>query len=62
VKRLDKWWRRRQFIKACQILKRESEYHKANDHLMDFRAVNESLVLMRCTACPDLTPDRKKKR
>lgn len=48
--------RRKRFHKAYKILQKEAERHIAANHLMDFKAVNESLIIMRCTACPDLQP------
>lgn len=59
MKKLHKRWRRRRFIKAYGILRDEANRHKEAHHLMEFVAVNESYILMRCTACPDLQPITK---
>ncbi len=56
MKRLNKLYRRRRFIKACKILRNEANRHKEAGHLMEFKASRESYVLMRCTACPNLQP------
>lgn len=57
---MKRWWirkkkarRRRKFNKAYKILRNEAEHHTKAGHMMDFRAVNESFIIMQCTACPD---------
>ena len=57
---MKRWWKRRQrkrrhkkFVKAYLILRKEADIHKAEGHMMDFRAVNESYLIMQCTGCPD---------
>lgn len=54
---LDRWRRghhRRQFIKAYKILRKTADRHRVAGHDVEFTAVNESHVIMRCSSCPDL--------
>lgn len=51
-----RWNRRRRFIKAYRILRNNVERHKVAGHDIEFMAINESLVVMRCENCPELQP------
>lgn len=48
--------RRRRFVKAYRILRKEADRHIQADHPMEFKAINESCLIMRCYPCPDLNP------
>lgn len=56
MKKFLKWNRRRRFNKAYMILRKEADRHKKADHMMEFKAVNESYIEMRCYQCPNLQP------
>lgn len=56
--KLRKWYRRRRFMKAYHILEKEAAFHTRAGHHMQFVAVNEANLAMRCSACPDLQPVR----
>lgn len=56
MKKLTRWNRRRRFGKAYKVLEKEARRHSEAGHLMQFEAINQSYILMRCTACPNLTP------
>lgn len=44
-----KWNRRRRFIAAYKILRNESERHRDAGHSVDFKAVDESYIMLTCS-------------
>jgi hypothetical protein len=51
-----RWYRRRRYIKAYRILRKEAERHSRAGHDTVFVAVNEALMLLDCRNCPELLP------
>lgn len=51
-----RWFRRRQFAKAYRILRNEVERHRRAGHNVEFNAVNEALISVKCHNCPELLP------
>ena len=60
MKKLNRWYRRRLFIIAYYILRNEAERHIAAGHTMEFIAVNEAWLTMRCLNCIDLQTTYRK--
>jgi hypothetical protein len=45
-------WRRWRFVRAYLVLRREADRHKAAGHDVEFTAVSEAHLVLRCHGCP----------
>ena len=54
MKNLLRKRRERRFNKAVKILKKTAERHRKADHMVEYENPDESLVIFRCSFCPNL--------
>lgn len=59
--KLKLWNRKRKFVKAYMILRKEADQHKFAGHLMHFEAVGVERIHMACPGCPEQHPYTKRK-
>lgn len=48
---LRDWYRNRRFVRAYMTLRHVADRHVAQGHDVDFTAVNEGLISLRCHTC-----------